>query len=86
MSTERFLASSLVGWPIAVLAALAGRTFIGPDLSPPEWAAWVWCAWMPVVATVLMRRGGLTASIAPVRRHTTDTGPGRKTTETVPRV
>ncbi len=64
---RRFLNATIMGWPLAVSSALAGRAaFVSPGLSPVELAGWVFLGCAPVAIALAVARGGATSSVAQV--------------------
>ena len=82
MSTQPLVLSVLLGWPIAVASALAGRAaLINASFSVPEYAGWLFVAAAPVVTFLMIARGRSTDSIAQVlynAEHAADSNEKRR--------
>jgi hypothetical protein len=67
MPARRLFSLALIGWPVAVLLALAIRTvFVTPGLSSPEYIGWIFLGCAPIAIALIMLRGQPTESVAQV--------------------
>jgi hypothetical protein len=83
MPTGRLFSLALIGWPIAVLLALAIRTvLVTPGLSSPEYIGWMFLGCAPVAIALIMLRSRPTESVAQVlydAEHAGDAKPPKPT-------
>ena len=67
MPSKRLFTLALIGWPVAILLALAVRTMlVTPGLSIPEYVGWMFLGCAPLAIAVMMLRGRSSGSIAQV--------------------
>ncbi len=80
MSTKPLMLA-MIGWPIAVLSALAMRiALVSPGLAVPEYAGWLFLGCAPMAIALLIARRQPTRSVAQViydAEHTADVKPSK---------
>ena len=86
MPSKKLLTLALIGWPVAVLLALATRTMlVTPGLSIPEYVGWMFLGCAPLAIAVMMLRARSSGSIAHVlyeAEHAADAKPVKPTAAT----
>jgi hypothetical protein len=80
VTTKRILISCLVGWPIVVVMALAGRlALLEPAPSAAEFVGWVFVITAPVLTGWIIARGSSNQSIGQVLYDVEHSGnPGQR--------
>jgi hypothetical protein len=64
--SNRLFFSAVIGWPLAVLAALASRTAFTASVSTVEYTGWAFLGVVPLAIGLIIARGQSNRSITQV--------------------